>query len=386
MPNQYVPKKEDRFTFGLWTVGNRGGDAFGAPVRPAITPSRMVERLSELGAYGVNLHDDDLFSPEATASEQNRAISELKGALAQHDMKVPMVSPALGYHAVFRDGAFTSSSAQVRAFSLKKAINCLDLAADLGADVFVLFIGREGSETDAGRTASEALKWYRESINFLCGYSLEQKLKIKFALEAKPNENRGDAYLPTTGHTLAFISTLDHSDLVGVNPEFAHEQMSGLNFYHEVAQAIDAGKLFHIDLNDQRPSRYRQDFRFGSESFKTMFFLVKLLEETGYRGPKHFDCHPYRSEDEEGVWQFALACMRNYKILQQKVEAFNSDKKIQAIISQVKGGNGQSMLPEYNRDQAAKLKVSNFDHGSNGGAGASHEALDQLLVELLLGV
>jgi len=240
----------------------------------------MVKRLSALGAYGVNLHDNDLIPIDATAAERDRIVSEFKQALADHGMKVPMATVNLFYDPVFKDGAFTSNDPRVRLYAIQKTMQAMDLGVELGARIFVLWGGREGAEVDAAKDGREALKWQREALNFLCEYSLAQGYDYRFALEAKPNEPRGDIYLPTTGAMLGFIATLDHPEIVGVNPEVGHEQMSGLNFYHVIAQAIEAGKLFHIDLNDQKGPRFDQDLRFGSESLKNLFFLVRLLEES----------------------------------------------------------------------------------------------------------
>ena len=281
---QYTPKPEDKFTFGLWTVGNRGRDPFGDATRSSLSPVTMVQRLSELGAYGVNLHDNDLVPIDASAAERERILREFKQALADTGMKVPMATTNLFYDPVFKDGAFTSSDPRVRLYALQKTMRSMDMGAELGAHIYVFWGGREGAEVDAAKDAREALKWNREALNFLCEYSIDQGHDYQFALEAKPNEPRGDIYLPTTGAMLGFIATLDHPEMVGVNPEVGHEQMSGLNFYHVVAQAIEAGKLFHIDLNDQKGPRFDQDLRFGSESIKNLFFLVKLLEES-YEGP-----------------------------------------------------------------------------------------------------
>lgn len=388
MSDQYTPRKEDLFTFGLWTVGNRGRDPFGDTVRPAITPTRIVERLSQLGAYGVNLHDNDLVPFDATSSERDNIVREFKDSLRNHGMKVPMATVNLFYHPIFRDGAFTSNNVQIRAFAVQKTMKAMDLGVELGAEIFVLWGGREGVEVDAGKDALEALKWYREGINYLCEYARDQKYNLKFALEAKPNEPRGDIYLATTGHMLAFIETLDHPEMVGVNPEVAHEQMSGLNFYHGIAQSIDAGKLVHIDLNDQKPGRYDQDLRFASESIKPMFYLVKLLEESGYRGPRHFDAHAYRSEDEEGVWDFALGCMRTYNILKDKARQFKEDKEIQGLLRQIREAGGTADeygLAKFNREKAAKLKTASFDVSTLASQGLHYEKLDQLVTELLLG-
>lgn len=386
--DEFTPKKEDRFTFGLWTVGNRGRDPFGDAVRDSISPTTIVKRLSELGAYGVNLHDNDLVPIDAKLAERNRIVGEFKKSLADYGMKVPMATVNLFYHPIFRDGAFTSSDARIRAYAIQKTLNAIDLGVELGAEIFVLWGGREGIEVDAGKDALEALKWYREGINYLTEYVIDRKLNMKFALEAKPNEPRGDIYLPTTGHMLAFIETLDHPEIVGVNPEVAHEHMSGLNFYHSIAQSIDAGKLFHIDLNDQKPGRYDQDLRFASENIKPMFFLVKLLEESGYSGPLHFDAHAYRSEDEEGVWDFALGCMRSYNILKAKACAFSSDAEVKEILAGLSaaGGKDEFALSNYSSIGATKLKDHNFDIDALAKRGYGYERLDQLLFEHLTGI
>jgi len=281
MTARYQPGKKDKFSFGLWTVGNPGRDPFGDAVREPLPPPYVVRRLSETGAWGVNLHDNDLVPWGASASERDRIVREFKKALDDHGLVVPMATTNLFGQPVFKDGAFTANDAQVRAFAVQKTMRAMDLGVELGAKIFVMWGGREGVEVDACRDARTALKRYRDCFNYLCQYARDQKYELRFALEAKPNEPRSDIYLATTGHMLAFIETLDHPEMVGVNPEVAHEHMSGLNFYHGIAQAIDAGKLFHIDLNDQKPGRYDQDLRFGSESLKGMFFLVKLLEESG---------------------------------------------------------------------------------------------------------
>jgi xylose isomerase len=388
--DRFSPKKEDRFTFGLWTVGNRGRDPFGDAVRPALTPVHIVKRLSQIGAYGVNLHDNDLVPLDASSAEKDKIVAEFKTALADSGMVVPMVTANLFYHPVFKDGALTSNDARVRAFAVQKSMKALDLGAELGAKIFVMWGGREGVEADASKCALDALKWYREGVNYLCEYARDQKYDVKFALEAKPNEPRGDIYLPTTGHMLAFIETLDHPEMVGVNPEVAHEQMSGLNFHHGVAQAMDAGKLFHIDLNDQKPGRYDQDLRFGSESMKGMFFLVKLLEDGKYTGPLHFDAHAYRSEDEDGVWNFALGCMRTYNILREKVREFAADSEIQDVLKTIRANANASqtefVLQKYDHDRAEKLKTAQFDLHALSTRGWEYERLDQLVTELLFGV
>ena len=383
---QLQPKPEHKFTFGLWTVGNRGRDPFGDATRPSLSPIKIVEQLSKLGAYGVNLHDNDLVPIDAAAAERDRIVSEFKKALEDHGMKAPMATTNLFYDPVFKDGAFTSSDPRVRLYALQKTMRSMDMGAELGAHIYVFWGGREGAECDAAKDPREALKWHREALNFLCEYSLDQKYDYKFALEAKPNEPRGDIYLPTTGAMLGFIATLDHAEMVGVNPEVGHEQMSGLNFYHVVAQAIEANKLFHIDLNDQKGPRFDQDLRFGSESIKNLFFLVKLLEESGYEGPRHFDAHAYRSENEEGVWEFAAGCMRNYLILKEKARQFNEDEEVQSLLAEINGSKNPLPLGRYNRTTADSLKSLSLDRAELTNKRLPYERLDQLTIDILLGV
>lgn len=383
----YTPKSSDKFTFGLWTVGWMGRDPFGEATRPAMPFERSLEKLAELGAYGVNFHDNDLVPIGASASEQDRVVREFKAALERTGLKVPMATTNLFTDPVFKDGAFTSADARVRAFALQKTMRAMDLGAELGAETYVFWGGREGSEVDAGGKLVDALSWFRDSLNFLAEYSQEQGYGYRFALEPKPNEPRGDLFLPTVGHALAFITTLDHPEMVGVNPEVAHERMAGLDFVYAVAQAIDAGKLVHIDLNDQVMGRYDQDFRFGQADPRNAFFLVKLLEDAGYGGPKHFDAHALRTEDEDGVWAFAAGCMRTYKILQEKARRFNADPEIQGLLAEIKGRGAEGPLPPgaYSRDAAAALKNATFDVDAIAARGLGYERLDQLTTEVLLG-
>jgi xylose isomerase len=378
--NELQPKPEHKFTFGLWTVGNRGRDPFGDATRPSLSPATIVERLSKLGAYGVNLHDNDLLPIDASAAERDRIVGDFKKALDDNGMKMPMATTNLFYDPVFKDGAFTSNDSRVRLYALQKTMRSMDIGAELGAHIYVFWGGREGAECDAAKDAREALKWYRECLNLLCEYSIDRGYDYKFALEAKPNEPRGDIYLPTTGAMLGFIATLDRPEMVGVNPEVGHEQMAGLNFYHVVAQAIEAGKLFHIDLNDQKGTRFDQDLRFGSESIKNLFFLVKLLEESGYDGPRHFDAHAYRSENEDGVWEFAAGCMRNYLILKQKARQFSEDQEVQSLLAEIKG-------TQMNTDLTAEeIKNLKFDRVELSNKRLPYERLDQLTIDILLGV
>ncbi len=382
------PQKEHKFTFGLWTVGNRGRDPFGDATREPIPPTTIVKRLSELGAYGVNLHDNDLVPIDATPAERDRIVREFRQALDDYGMCVPMATTNLFYDPVFKDGAFTSNDPRVRLYALQKTMRSMDLGAELGAKIYVFWGGREGAEVDAAKDAREAIKWYREALNFLCEYSISQGYGYKFALEAKPNEPRGDIYFATTGSYLGFIATLDHPEMVGVNPEVGHEQMLGLNFYHVVAQAIEAGKLFHIDLNDQKGCRFDQDLRFGSESIKNMFFLVKLLEESAYEGPRHFDAHPYRSEDEEGVWEFAAGCMRTYLIYKEKARQFDEDREIQALLAEIRATDPafEPVPMKFTPERAEQIKARHFDRVELAKKKLAYERLDQLTIDLLLGM
>ncbi len=384
----YTPKPEHKFTFGLWTVGNIGRDPFGEPVREAILPDNIVRMLGEVGAYGVNFHDNDLIPIDATTAERDQIIADFKKALAETGVVVPMATTNLFGDPVFRDGAFTSNDPKVRTYALQKTMQAMDLGAEFGAETYVFWGGREGTETDAGKRALDAGKWFRDALNFLCEYNIDQGYNFKFALEAKPNEPRGDIYLPTTGAMLGFIATLDHPKMVGVNPEMAHEHMAGLNFMHAIAQAWDAGKLFHIDLNDQKFGRYDQDFRFGAESIKSAFYLVKLLEEVGYNGSRHFDAHAYRTSDLDDVKEFAKGCMRTYLILKEKVEQFNTDEEIQALLAEITADDGSmdAYKGAYSSDKAQAIKAHSFDRTAIAQKGQPYEKLDQLLIELLLGV
>lgn len=384
--SDYTPKPEDRFTFGLWTVGNPGRDPFGEPVRAVVNPADSVRKLGALGAYGVNLHDNDLIPFGATAAEREAILKEFKTALADSNVKVPMATTNLFTHPVFKDGAFTSSDPKVRAFAIQKTMRAMDLGAELGAETYVFWGGREGSEVDGAKNQLDPLKWFREALNFLNAYQAEQGYNYKFALEPKPNEPRGDIYLATTGHALAFIETLDHPENVGVNPEFAHDTIAGLNFTHNIAQAIDAGKLFHIDLNGQKPGRFDQDLRFGAEDLKGNFHLVKLLEDNNYGGSKHFDAHALRTSDAEDVWAFARGCMRTYLILKEKAAQFNSDSEIQSIVRELNGGGDSPAAGGYDSAKAAALKSQEFDVDALCARSLPYEKLDQLTIELLMGV
>jgi xylose isomerase len=386
--SDYTSKPEHKFTFGLWTVGNIGRDPFGSPTREPKTPAELVYLLGEVGAYGVNFHDNDLIPIDATSAEAEAIKKTFRKALADTGLVVPMATTNLFGDPVFKDGAFTSNDPKVRAYALQKTVNAIDLGVEFGAKVYVFWGGREGTETDSSKSAAEAIKRNREAMNFLCEYVLDQGYDLKFALEAKPNEPRGDNYNPTTGHMLAFIETLAHPEMVGVNPEVAHEHMAGINFMHGVAQAWEAGKLFHIDLNDQYPGRYDQDLRFGSRDLKAAFYLVKFLEDVGYDGSRHFDAHAYRTEDYEGVKDFARGCMHTYLILKEKAARFNADKEIQALLAEINADDGSmdQYLGQYSPKKAAALKAQPFDRLAISSRGLQYERLDQLTIDLLLGV
>jgi xylose isomerase len=381
------PRPEHRFTFGLWTVGNVGRDPFGLPTRPARDPTQTVRKLAEIGAWGVNLHDNDLVPLDATSGERDRIVREFKQALDDHGLVVPMATTNLFSDPAFKDGALSCADSRVRGFAVQKVMRAMDLGVELGAGTFVFWGGREGSEVDATLDAVDALARYRESLDFLAAYAADQDYALRFALEAKPNEPRGDLYLPVVGSMLGFIHTLDQPERFGVNPEFAHETMAGLNFVHAVAQALDAGKLFHIDLNDQRMSRFDQDLRFAAENLKGAFFLVKLLEDAGYDGPRHFDAHALRTEDEDGVWDFARGCMRSYLILKDKAARFDADPEIQQLVRghRVADDKLDGYLAAYSPESAERIARRTFDLDALRNRPTHLERLDQLTIELLLG-
>jgi len=381
MSDQYTPRPQDKFSFGLWTVCNRGRDPFGDVVRPRLDPVDAVKMLAEVGAWGVNLHDNDLVPIDATPSERDKIVREFQQACDTNGIVVPMATVNLFYDAAFRDGAFTANDPDVRAYALQKTMRAMDLGAELGARIFVLWGGREGAETDACRRADVAIKRLRDAIDFLCEYSIDRKYGFRFALEAKPNEPRGDIYMATTAAYLGLIPTLAHPAMVGVNPEVAHEHMAGLNFTHAIAQAWEAGKLFHIDLNDQVPGRYDQDFRFGAANPRAAFFIVKFLEDVGYDGSRHFDAHAYRTEDYCGVEDFARGCMRTYLILKERAARWNADAEIQAMVQEAGHTNMQ-----YSAQARDALLKRSFDRIALASKGLAYERLDQLTTEVILGV
>lgn len=383
----YTPQPEHKFTFGLWTVGNVGRDPFGEPTRAPISPVEIVHLLAEVGAWGVNLHDNDLVPIDATASQRDRIVAEFKAAMAATGIVCPMATTNLFADPAFKDGAFTSNDPAVRAYALQKTMHSMDLGAELGASVYVFWGGREGAECDSAKNPADGIKRMRDAINFLCEYAKANQYGYRFALEPKPNEPRSDIYFPTVGSMLGFIATLDDPAMVGVNPEVAHEHMAGLNFMHAVAQAWDAGKLFHIDLNDQMFGRYDQDFRFGSMMIKQNFHLVRFLEDVGYDGSRHFDAHAYRSSQYEDVKAFAKGCMRSYLILKDKAAQFNADADIQALLTEIHADDGSCdyLAGGYSPAAAARLKATEFDRVGLGARALPYEELDQLTFDLLMG-
>ena len=383
--NDYRPTPEDRFTFGLWTVGWRGVNTFGDPVRPPLDPVDAVRRLADLGAYGITFHDDDLVPPGSSPAERDAIIQRFRGALDETGLAVPMVTTNLFSHPVFRDGGFTSNSRDVRRYALRKVIRNIDLAVSLGAKTYVCWGGQDGAETEAGKNDQAALDRLREAFDLLCAYVREQGYDLRFAIEPKPNEPRGDVLLPTVGHALAFINELEHPEMVGVNPEVGHEQMAGLNFVHGVAQALWADKLFHIDLNGQRGVKYDQDLRFGAGDVKESFFLVDLLERSGYTGPRHFDFKPPRTEDMSGVWESAAGCMRNYLILKERAAAFRADPRVDAALAEARVHelSETTLTPG---ESVSDLFKEDLDLEAVGPRGYHFERLDQLALEHLLGV
>lgn len=384
----FTPRPSDRFTFGLWTVGNPGRDPFGEAVRTPPTPVEIVHKLAELGAYGVNLHDNDLVPFGSDAVQRDRIVRDFKAALSNSGLVCSMATTNLFSHPVFKDGAFTSNDPKVRAFALKKTMDSIDLGVELGAPIYVFWGGREGTEVDGSKDPVTAGRRFRDAIDFLSDYCIDQGYGLKFALEPKPNEPRGDIFLPTVGAMLGFISTLAHPEMVGVNPEFAHETIAGLNFVHAVGQAIEAGKLFHIDLNGQKPGRFDQDLRFGQEDYKQNFFLVKLLEDHKYTGPLHFDAHALRTSDMADVWEFAKGCMRTYLIFKEKAAQYNADPEIQAIIQELAAGDPELdplLNAPYSKGNASKLRSIEFNAETISKRSLPYERLDQLTFDLLLG-
>jgi xylose isomerase len=382
-----VPTPAHKFTFGLWTVGWQGRDPFGDATRPALDPVESVQRLAELGAYGVTFHDDDLIPFGASETEREATVKRFRAALDVSGLRVPMATTNLFTHPVFKDGAFTANDRDVRRYALRKTIRNIDLAAELGASVYVAWGGREGAESGAAKDVRTALDRLKEAFDLLAEYVETQGYDLRFAIEPKPNEPRGDILLPTVGHALAFIGELERSERFGVNPEVGHEQMAGLNFPHGIAQALWHGKLFHIDLNGQSGIKYDQDLRFGAGDLRQAFWLVDLLESAGYDGPRHFDFKPPRTEDFEGVWASAAACMRNYLLLAERSRAFRADPDVVAALAAAR--LPELALPTAEDGLTGLLAdhgaFEEFDVDAAAARGMAFETLDQLALEHLLG-
>ena len=384
----YDPDPKMKFSFGLWTVGNPGRDPFGEPTRDKLPLAKILDMLGEVGAWGVNLHDNDAFPIDASEKEKAEIMKEFKKGMKDNGLVCGMATTNLFTDPVFKDGAFTSNNAQVRAYAIQKTMRSMDIGAELGAKIYDFWGGREGIESDATKNPVDAIKRFREAINFLCEYNIAQGYNYKFVFEAKPNEPRGHMYFAVTGSYLAFIETLDHPEMCGVNPEVAHEHMAGLNFVHQVAAAIESGKLFHIDLNDQEFGRYDQDFRFGSANPKHAFFLVKLLEDYKYNGPRHFDAHAYRQSNYDDVKEFAKGCMRTYMILKEKAERWNKDAEIQGMIKliNVKDAGLEKLTKKFSKEAAQKLLAAPLSRTQLAAAPLPYEKLDQLTMEIIMGV
>ncbi|MGW0553879.1 xylose isomerase [Streptomyces sp. NPDC002926] len=388
MSERFTPTPDDRFSFGLWTVGWQGRDPFGEATRPPLDPIESVQYLASLGAYGVTFHDDDLIPFGVTEAERESHIKRFRQALDATGLVVPMATTNLFTHPVFKDGAFTANDRDVRRYALRKTIRNIDLAAELGARTYVAWGGREGAESGAAKDVRTALDRMKEAFDLLGEYVTEQGYDLRFAIEPKPNEPRGDILLPTVGHALAFIERLERPELYGVNPEVGHEQMAGLNFTHSIAQAMWAGKLFHIDLNGQSGIKYDQDLRFGAGDLRSAFWLVDLLETGGYEGPRHFDFKPPRTEDFDGVWASAAGCMRNYLILKERAAAFRANPRVQeallaARLDQLALPTAADRLSGLLADRAS---FEEFDLDAAAERGMAFERLDQLAMDHLLGV
>src|SRR3954471_51556 len=381
----YTPSREDRFTFGLWTVGWQGVDVFGSAIRPPLEPAEAIHRLADLGAAGITFHDNDVVPFDADAATKAAHLGALGKALDETGLTVPMITTNLFSHPVFRDGGFTNNDRDVRRFALRKTLDNIDLAAEIGATTFVAWGGREGAESGAAKDIRAALDRYAEAFNLLGQYVIDQGYDLRLAIEPKPNEPRGDILLPTIGHALAFINELEHSELVGLNPEVGHEEMASLNYAHGLAQALWHGKLFHADLNGQTGPRYDQDLRFGAGNARGAFWTVDILEHGGYDGPLHFDFKPPRTEDMDGVWESAAGCMRNYLILREKSRAFRADPEVQAALVAARVDELAKPTLAAGED-IATLRAEEFDPEAAGLRGMGFERLDQLALDHLYGV
>jgi xylose isomerase len=387
MPSSsFAPTKQDKFAFGIWCLQNRGRDPFGDQTRPVFEALDCIRGLAQRGCYGFEFHDNDIIPFDASAAQRDQIIRDIQKVMGDHDIKATMATTNTFYHPIFKDGAFTSSDPAVRAFTTQKVMRCIDIAAQVGAQVFVFWGGREGVEVDASKDPISAAGWFREALNFLCEYVRDNKYNIKFSIEPKPNEPRGDLFLPTVGSVLAFITTLDHPEMVGINPETAHIKMAGLNPYHEFAQALDSGKLLDVHLNGQKPLRFDQDLSFGSDDLKEAFFTTKLLQDHKYAGTIGFDAHAYRTEADP--WDFVERNLRTYKIMKAKVQQFNENREIQDILKELNAASPAMVgfLKKYTKEQGQKLKDMSFDLPALVSRKLPYERLDQLLTEVLLGV
>ncbi len=387
MSDRLTPLPEDKFSFGLWTIGHPGRDPFGDSTRPPLSTADFLRGLADIGAWGVSFHDDDLMTFGAPESERRAELDAFKKSLDETGIVCSMATTNLFWHPIFKDGAFTSNDRSVRRYAIQKTLRNIDVAAELGAPTYVLWGGREGVESAASKNPGDALSRYKEALDFLCGYVKDKNYDIRFALEPKPNEPRGDTFLPTIGHAMAFIYDLEYPDMVGLNPEVAHETMAGLSFFQGVAQALWQKKLYHIDLNDQKIGRFDQDLRFGSEGIKDDFMLVRLLEDSDYNGPKHFDARPYRNEWGDGIWDFARGCMRTYLALAAKAREFDQDPRVKEALSAASTPElAELTVGGYSTATADQLMHEHFDVAALAARGYANEALDQLVIDRILGI
>ena len=387
MSDALTPTPENKFAFGLWTIGHPGRDPFGDSTRPPVSTADFLRGLADLGAWGVSFHDDDLMTFGAPESQRRAELDAFKKSLDETGIVCSMATTNLFWHPIFKDGAFTSNDRNVRRYAIAKTIRNIDVAAELGAPTYVFWGGREGVESAASKEPRDALDRYAEALNFFCGYVKDKGYNIRFAIEPKPNEPRADTFLPTIGHAMAFIQTLEYPEMVGLNPEVAHETMAGLSFYQGVAQALWQDKLFHIDLNDQKIGRFDQDLRFGSEGIKDDFMLVRLLEQSGYSGPKHFDARPYRNEWGDGIWDFARGCMRTYLALAQKAREFDQDPRVKEAMEIASVFElAESSVGPYSTETVQRLLDESFDPDALAARTYGNEALDQLVIDRILGI
>ncbi|MBN1490333.1 MAG: xylose isomerase [Phycisphaerae bacterium] len=387
----FAPSHSDKFAFGVWCVTNAGRDPFGDATRKPMPAMQAIRGLGERNVWGFEFHDNDVFPLGASAAQVRKIVRDVRAIMADTGICCCSGTTNLFFHPVFKDGAFTSHDPQIRAYAVHKVMHAIDLAAELGAQNFLFWGGREGAEVDAAKDPIEAIRRFREAMNFLCAYVRQNKYKMTFTIEPKPNEPRGDLYMPSVGNALAFIETLDPPNraMVGVNPEVAHIKMAGLNPYHEYGQALEAGKLFELHLNDQKPVRYDQDLTFGSASLKESFFIVKLMVDHKFAGIKAFDAHAYRSEDIDGVWDFVERNMRTYKILEEKAYEARANRDLSALLEEIQAGNKayEKLFTKYSPAAVRKLKALKFDPDKMAtGRRLAYEKLDQILTEILLGI